>query len=230
MCGPRSNPGGQNQNLARDRAPANRMEDEMGNKILAIAAALAVSLTVNTTAEAGSGVRLGFGGPLGHFKATPARGAVSHKSARASSKKAARLKAAKRTAAAKRAAAKKAAERKAKIRTARRARQDDQNRKIRAERKIAKAATETTAPKTSESKETGAKALIRTKDKAVAASKPVTLVKATPATETVTVTETKKPEKDEATLAESKETSSTELGCKKFIPAVGVTISVGCGD
>jgi hypothetical protein len=45
------------------------------------------------------------------------------------------------------------------------------------------------------------------------------------------VVETVKEEKKaEETKAESKVSEAKDLGCKKFIPAVGFTVSVGCKD
>lgn len=46
----------------------------MSRTLLAVAAALTASMAVTSVAEAGGGVRLGFGGPLGTFVATPALG------------------------------------------------------------------------------------------------------------------------------------------------------------
>ncbi len=50
----------------------------MNTKLIALASALAATTALASAAEAGGGVRLGFGVPLGSFVATPAHGGGSY--------------------------------------------------------------------------------------------------------------------------------------------------------
>jgi predicted membrane-bound mannosyltransferase len=195
------------------------METPMNTKLLVLATALAATATLSSAAEAGGGVRLGFGFPMGSFTATPARGGSYAASPSAAQVMAAKKKAAMQAAAARRAAASKA--------------------------KVAKATNEAGDTKdTAESTPTGSTALVQTATQPAisdASSAPqadakVTTVAAKPepaaAPAPAVVTEPAKETKVEATKDESagKVSQAKDLACKKFIPAVGLTVSVGCKD
>jgi hypothetical protein len=52
----------------------------MNTKLIAFSSVLMAATALASAAQAGGGVRLGFGGPLGTFVATPAHGGGSHQS------------------------------------------------------------------------------------------------------------------------------------------------------
>jgi hypothetical protein len=192
------------------------METPMNTKILAIATALAASAALTPAAEAGgNGVRLGFGFPMGSFTATPARGGgyEAAPSAGQAQAMAARKKAAMQAAAARRAAG--------------------------SASKVAKTTEETTDKAVEESKDTaestptGSTALIQTAKQPVA-SEASSSPKADPVA--TTVAEVPEPVAEEKKTVESSEESAAkvseakDLPCKKFFPAVGLTLSVGCKE
>lgn len=165
-------------------------------KLIALASAVLATTVLASAAEAGGGVRLGFGFPLGSFTATPSHGGGGS------------------------GGYSKAAKRKAPVAHA--ARKPD-----RPAPRIAKAKVETTeapkavaADKTENPTEdaaptTGSSALIQG---SIPAEAPAADVKA----------------EGEPTTTEPAATASTEQApdeqgnCKKFVPAIGTTVSVGC--
>jgi len=171
----------------------------MNAKLIAIASALAATAALASAAEAGGGVRLGFGGPLGTFVATPAHGPSYGGGAH--------RKAMKRKAPVVHAARKpeKIAPRVAKTDPA------PAPAKAAASKK-AETTTGETAPVT------GSSALIQGSIPAEAPS--------------VESAESLPPEVKAETPSEPAVTASTEdtEACKRFIPAVGMTVSVGCDE
>ncbi len=164
----------------------------MNTKLVAIASALVATTALASTAEAGGGVRLGFGVPLGSFVATPAHGGGGSYRA---PKKAPATHVARKP--------------------------------VKPEPRVAKVEPVKVTPKPSvdltETKAeegapvTGSSALIQGSIPAVEPATEATTpdVKAeAPASSTVTAHTDKAPDESE--------------GCKKFIPAVGMTVSVGC--
>ncbi len=165
----------------------------MNTKLLAFASALVATTVLASAAEAGGGVRLGFGGPLGTFVATPAhRGDVHVPTVK---RKALVLHAVRKPV--------KPASRVAKLETPKPA---------------PKAVVEKTEPATDETpRATGNSTLIQSSIQAEqeGATKPD--VKAEVSSET-TVT------------ASDDKVRDTQGNCTKFIPAVGMTVKVGCGE
>ncbi len=169
----------------------------MYTKSIALASALTAMLVLTSAAEAGGGVRLGFGGPLGTFVATPAHGGGAGYQKQAIPKKRAPVQQAKRI--------DKPTPRVVKAEPA----------KIIAPKVDSKIEPATEA----ESRVTGSSALIQG---------------SVPVEETESVTPA--PASDEK--AEAPSTSNTVTAatsdasgtCKKFIPAIGTTVSVGCDE
>ncbi|MDQ8697749.1 hypothetical protein [Hyphomicrobium sp. LHD-15] len=169
----------------------------MYTKSLALASALTAMLALTSVAEAGGGVRLGFGGPLGTFVATPAQGGSAGYQKQAIPKKRAPVQQARHI--------DKPAPRVAKAEPA----------KVVAP----KADSKIEPAKEGESRVTGSSALIQG---------------SVPVEETETVT----PQPASDVKAEASSTSNTVTAatsdapqtCKKFIPAIGTTVSVGCNE
>jgi hypothetical protein len=200
----------------------------MTPKIIAIATAIAAAVAFSaTSADAGDGVRLNFGGPLGSFTATPSRGGGADYTDAYDRKGAAR----------KAAAAAREAELIAAV----------------GKKPPAIATAEDAAPLKTESSKTastsstsatsssGSTALIDTGNQATAAGKTTrtAAIEPTKADEPAKLTETStsadiapvevkkdEPKKDELKAA----STGKKLNCKKFIPAIGITVSVSCGD
>jgi hypothetical protein len=173
----------------------------MNTKLLALASALTASMALASVAEAGGGIRLGFGGPLGTFVATPTHGGGGGEGYqnKATAKKRIPVQQAAR--------AEKPAPRVAKA---------DTSKTIAAK---ADSKTESVAEETP--RVTGSSALIQGSVPAEtdnATQEPVSDVKAEAPSTSNTVT---------AAADAPQDTSGT---CKKFIPAIGTTVSVGCND
>jgi hypothetical protein len=169
------------------------METPMNTKILSLAAALAATLVLTPQAYAGGGVRLGFGFPMGHFTATPARSAKAYSPG-----------------------GHKAAKHTAPSQVARKSSGGSDKKVAKSESK-----SDTESNETTEVTSTGSTALLETSkpvETAVATTEPAAETKETP------VEKAEETKKD----GEPSKTSSAELECKKFIPAVGLTITVGC--
>lgn len=164
----------------------------MHTKLVAIASALVAATALASTAEAGGGVRLGFGVPLGSFVATPAHGGGGSYRA---PKKAPAMQAARKPA--------KPEPRVAKVEPAK------------VTPKPSVDLTETTANEGAPA--TGSSALIQgsipAEERTTEATTPDVKAEA-PASSTVTARTDQVPDESES--------------CKKFIPAVGMTVSVGC--
>lgn len=213
--------------------------------ILPFAAALIAATSLSGIAQAGAGVRLGFGGPLGTFVATPAHGANCHENSYGGSSMASKSYAKPSSKVAR--SAPREEPKVAKIdrsddkpaRTADRSEPEETKSKV-------ETATSGTADNASEL--TGSKALA-TQD----ASQPT-------ATETVPAATETKPATDPASTADATPANGTsetvvaareetkevvskpvpaqddtakidetrDVGCKKFVPAIGITVSVGC--
>lgn len=168
----------------------------MKTKLIALASALAATTALASAADAGGGVRLGFGVPLGSFVATPAHGGGASRN----------------TAKARKAPA---------VQTARKPRKPVQ-RVVKAEPPPAprpEAAKESVAERAPETQTlvpaTGSSALIQgaiPSEKSAGATSAFDVEG--PAETTVTAHTNRAPDESE--------------DCKKFIPAVGMTVSVGC--
>lgn len=183
----------------------------MASKLVALAATVMVSATLATAAEAGGGVRLNFGGPLGTFTATPAHGggAANHHAARQQ----------------------KPVKRKPVI-EARRPKAEKPARVAKAPAPtkveiskptpvVESPASEATPPAS------GSSALIQGQipadnaaDAAPAPAEPS--AQSAPAQASAAA--------PSPTVTAATDTTPDENGCKKFVPAVGMTVSVGCGE
>lgn len=170
----------------------------MNTKLAALASALVATAALASAAEAGGGVRLGFGVPLGTFTATPAHGG-SYRAPRIK-KKLPVLQAARKP------------ERPARI--------------AKTETTVApKAAAETTGAATEDTpRVTGSSALIQG---AIPAEEPTG--ETPPESPAPDVKAEVQPADSEPTVTASADRAPDESDrCKKFIPAVGMTVSVGC--
>lgn len=190
----------------------------MKKSILTVLAAATVVVAAGTsfaptTAQAG-GIRLGFGVPLGAF--------VAHSIAQDSYRRERAYERRQYNAA--------RAEESARVRAARRAEKvrAAQLAKAEARAEAAKAEARRELAKLNKAKEAQETASIEPKADKVAAVTPAATeeVKAKEPVTTVASTSTKETAEPETTADEPK--SSGKKECKKFIPAVGVTISVGC--
>jgi hypothetical protein len=180
----------------------------MNTKLLALASALAASLPLASVAEAGGGVRLGFGGPLGTFVATPSHGggASGYQAKQAMPKKRMPVQQAARP--------EKASPRVAKAETSK-----------------SEVVSKTESSPEDGNRVTGSSALIQgsvsAEEAAPAKLEPTPEVKAE-ASSGNTVTAAAPVET--APPAATAEATGASGNCKKFIPAIGTTISVGCND
>jgi hypothetical protein len=188
--------------------------------LLAFAATLLTATVMNSAAEAGDGVKLNFGYPMGSFVATPAGGG-SYGAKAASAHKMAQKK--KPSSLARqvepsepkaKAAAKK--DKPAKIETA----------SIRRDRDTDKSETAEVETK-DEAPLTGSKALAGT-DAAGTTAETAASGTASTKTAEIPVAAVAEPEAESSETEKSDETA--DVGCKKFIPAIGVTVSVGCSN
>lgn len=200
------------------------------NTLLALTAALAATLSVSSAAQAGGGVRLGFGFPLGSFTATPAHG--GGKSAYVGSSYAA-----KKAKAEARAEARAEAARRQKAEASRQAAaKSDAPAKVAAKTGVEDEKTEGSfveAPSTSALLTKGDIAgPAERADQTAPADVAAAMVEGAgegAATEVASATDNAALAADDSKSGgEAVEASSTETGCKRFIPAVGVTVSVGC--
>lgn len=186
----------------------------MTQKRIALAAALAV-MALGSAAEAGGGVRLGFGGPLGTFVATPSRGAAAPA-----------------------ATVSKPARRKPPVVQATRKPEKPIRRvevsppkwerkapQAKAVPKAAEPSETAAAVSTSETPmvpaQTGSSALIQGEIAAEPARDPAPEKASQPATLAAA---------PDAPATAADEAAPNESECKKFIPAVGMTVSVGCPE
>lgn len=164
-------------------------------KLIALASAVLATTVLASAAEAGGGVRLGFGFPLGSFTATPSHGGGGS------------------------GGYSKAAKRKAPIAHA--ARKPDKPAprvaKAKAETPEApKAVVEKTETTTEEAAPvTGSSALIQG---SIPAEAPPADVKA----------EAEPATTEPAATASTEQAPDEQGNCKKFVPAIGTTVSVGC--
>jgi hypothetical protein len=172
----------------------------MNTKLIALASALAATTALASAAEAGGGVRLGFGVPLGSFVATPAHGGNSYRAPRV--KKAPAMHAAKKP--------QKPAQRVAKAEPRQEARKETVVDKTETKTKT-EVTTEKTAPVT------GSSALIQG---------TIPADESAPGTTAPDVKAEAPPEA--AVTAHTDQVPDESEDCKKFIPAVGMTVSVGC--
>ncbi len=188
----------------------------MASKLIALAATVMVSATLATAAQAGGGVRLNFGGPLGTFTATPAHGggAAGHQ---------------------------KPVKRKPVI-EARRPKAEKPARVAKAPAptkvEISKPTVVTVSPTDTAAESTpptsGSSALIQgqipadaTPDAAAAQTEPSAAETAPAQSSAPAQASAPAPSQ---TVTAATDTTPDENGCKKFVPAVGMTVSVGCGE
>ena len=159
----------------------------MKTKRIAFVVALIAGSSIASVAEAGGGVRLGFGVPLGTFVATPAHGGTSQADPRARKKAPAEY----------------------------------ANRKVEKQPRVAKAMTASPASKT----------------QTVAASKPEeaqAVEEAPHSTGSSALIQGSIPAEDQpAMTADARATpklsqTADRETCTKFVPAIGVTVKVGC--
>jgi hypothetical protein len=193
--------------------------------IAALAATLVAASTFSTLAEANS-VRLNFGGPLGSFVARPAGGGSYAGASYGASKHCApKVQSVQRQSAPK--------PKRQIAQAERRVIQDEpkveRNRRAAAKPSVQVAAVErevkTVTTEASEVPLTGSKALA-VQDAEPAATETAAEASADASTEP----STGKPA-DETTAEEATRTAEArDVGCKKFIPAIGVTVTVGCNQ
>lgn len=195
----------------------------MNTKMIALASAVVTAIAFAPVAEAGGGVRLGFGGPLGTFTAKPSHGGAS-KAAYGSRKAHAARHHAKRKQ--KYAPSVREAARKPDATAVRPERATAETAPVvlplpkKAPTKIAKVHTEEAAPLT------GSSALIQaaipeSRDGEDFANDEAAVERATEETPVQEMA---------AETADTEETAETAGTCSKFIPAVGMTVTVGCDE
>lgn len=209
----------------------------MNKSILTVLAAATAVVAAGTSfaptaAEAG-GIRLGFGVPLGAFVAHSIaedsyRRERAYERRQHKSYKAAR---AEREARAQESARVRAARRADKVRAAELARAEARADAAKAEarRELAKLnkAKETSVQETASIEKPVAAPVAAPVTETIAAVNPTEEVKAVEETTVATTTDSDTTKVEEA-KEEPKAKTSSNKECKKFIPAVGVTISVGC--
>ena len=180
------------------------METAMNSKILALVSAITAVTAFVPVAEAGNGVRLGFGFPMGTFVATPRGGGSAYATPKAAKAKA--------------------------YQQQQIARQSADRPQGREEGDKPVTETSTASTETTETTETvsGSTALIQTTtpvEKTEETAPAETSSTETPAaTDVAATTETKAEE----TKPEEPAVEAKDVGCKKFIPAIGLTVTVGC--
>lgn len=176
----------------------------MKTKLAALASAILAIAFLAPGVEAGGGVRLGFGGPLGTFTATPAHGGGAYHRPRM------KRKAPVAQAARKPGRTPRVAKAEAPVRS-----------------RVAVAKPAVTAPAVeSEARVTGSSALIQG---AIPADERQ--VHGTQTGPVADVETAGRPADGASAVAGAPEASRNESkSCRKFIPAVGMTVSVGCGD
>lgn len=178
----------------------------MNTKLAALVSAILATASLASAAQAGGGgVRLGFGGPLGTFVATPAHGGGGGYHNKPS----------------KRLPVMQAA-RKQDVQAARK--QDKPTRIVKAQQPD-KVEQETAAPSNEIAPAaTGSSALIQGSIPADnTAEQPDATTSDSPAPDT-------RAEAPASTVTASTDKAPDETGCKKFMPAIGTTVSVGCGN
>lgn len=186
----------------------------MNTKLIALASALVATTALASAAEAGGGVRLGFGGPLGTFVATPSHGGGAYHAPKAK-RKAPVMHAARKPEVVRAARKPEKAPRIAKAEPA--------PKSVKQTTAVSKAVTEEAKPEEA-APVTGSSALIQgsipvqERDGAATTEQAAPEVKAEAPTAAETVT---------AAAPAEQEASGN---CKKFIPAVGMTVSVGCPE
>lgn len=170
----------------------------MTTKLIALASALTATMLLASAAEAGGGVRLGFGFPLGSFTATPAHGGGGSAGYQKQAKKRPPVQQAARP--------EKSTPRVAKAEPvkAEAAKSEPQN---------IDTATDA-APRV-----TGSSALVQ-------GSIPVEDETSTPSSDV----KADAPATDSTVTAATEQAPDANGSCKKFIPAIGTTVSVGCGE
>lgn len=179
----------------------------MTTKLIACAATVAVCVAFAPVAEAGGGVRLSFGGPLGTFTATPSKGAASRS---AKPPRATPVRKAKQAAYKPRPTlAARKSERPAPTQPA----AHEAKRIDTARTEVAKA-------------EIGAELLAARTGTSALINSAVT----EHATESERATDAPAVAQEANERAETNETAETVGACTKFIPAVGMTVTVGCDD
>lgn len=172
----------------------------MTTKLVVLASILVATAAIASAAEAGGGVRLGFGGPLGTFTATPAHGGGAYSAPR------------------------KKVKRKSPALEARAARTP----------RVAKAVPSQVSkpdksgePQADEAAPvTGSSALIQGD---IPADEPAAGIEDQPAPDVAA--QATSPEAEQPVAAKDTNDAAPESsGCTKFIPAVGMTVPVGCDD
>lgn len=171
----------------------------MTTKLIALASALTASMLLASAAEAGGGVRVGFGFPLGSFTATPAHGGGGGAGYQKQAKKRPPVQQAARP--------EKSTPRVAKAEP------------VKAEASKSEPAKNDTASDDSAPRITGSSALIQ-------GSIPVEEEAVTPAADV----KAEAPATDSTVTASTEQAPDASGSCKKFIPAIGMTVSVGCGE
>ncbi|MFA5950681.1 MAG: hypothetical protein WC807_10395 [Hyphomicrobium sp.] len=208
----------------------------MTGMIIKWTAALALSTAFTCSAEAGGGVRLGFGYPLGTFVATPSggnSGTTTHDYKRGPRRQSPVVQASRSP----------RAEPKSDVIDSHSAKAAE----VTKEAEVAKDASTTgkvdevsTEPRSSATTVFSQKAATTTQVDAATEPQPPQAAKAVAATETATsapaaaaATEpvlAQNPAQEPPKADAPKSGSDEAFGCKKFIPAVGLTISVRCGE
>lgn len=186
----------------------------MNTKLAALASAILATASLASAAQAGGGgVRLGFGGPLGTFVATPAHGGGGGYHNKPS-KRLPVVQAARKQ--------ELQAARKQDVQAARK--QDKPTRIVKAQQPD-KVEQETAAPSNEIAPAaTGSSALIQGSIPADnTAEQPDATTSDSPAPDT-------RAEAPASTVTASTDKAPDETGCKKFMPAIGTTVSVGCGN
>lgn len=173
----------------------------MRTRFIALASALVATATFASVAEAGGGIRLGFGVPLGSFVATPAHGGGGHHAPKV--RKAPTMQA------------------------ARKPRKPSQHvAKAEPRQEVAKP-TATEKP-VAESEDTGEKAARVTGSSALIQGSIPNETTASGAPQSAGPAVKAEATAQPTVTAHSDHASGESEDCKKFIPAVGMTVSVGC--
>jgi len=173
----------------------------MTTKLLALATALVAATVFTSSAEAGGGVRLGFGFPLGSFTATPAQGGGGDYAS-----------APRRT---------KEAKRKAPAPVVREAtRAPDKAEPVKSASAEAPSTTNEVPATSAASESTGTPALT---------GSTALIQQATPVEpDTAAAPASKDAPSTVASAEKTTAVSDAAEACKKFIPSIGATVSVGC--